>query len=61
MVCLVINGDDIPHKKELIEGLSKINGMKSICLNINRKRPMLYWVIELYRYGERHITDNIGY
>ena len=61
MVCLVINGDDIPHKKELIEGLSKINGMKSICLNINRKKTNVILgdrIVPIW--GEAYITDNIG-
>lgn len=61
MVCLVINGDDIPHKKELVEGLSKINGMKSICLNINRKKTNVILgdrIVPIW--GEAYITDNIG-
>lgn len=38
MVCLVINGEDVPHKKALIEGLKQIDGMASICLNCNTRR-----------------------
>lgn len=38
MVCLVINGEDIPHKKRLIDALTELDGMTSICLNINTRR-----------------------
>lgn len=61
MVCLVINGKDIPHKKELIEGLTNIPGMKSICFNINTSETNVILgdrVVELW--GEAYITDFIG-
>ncbi|NLO10616.1 MAG: 23S rRNA (uracil(1939)-C(5))-methyltransferase RlmD, partial [Clostridiales bacterium] len=61
MVCLVINGKDIPHKKELIEGLVKIPGMKSVCLNINTSKSNVILgdrIIGLW--GEPYITDYIG-
>ncbi len=61
MVCLVINGQDIPHKKELVEGLRKISGMKSICLNCNTAKTNIILgerVIPLW--GEPYITDSIG-
>lgn len=38
MVCLVINGEDIPQKKRLIAALTELEGMTSICLNINTRR-----------------------
>ena len=38
MVCAVINGEDLPHKNELIEKLTEIPSVKSIVLNINRDR-----------------------
>jgi len=38
MVCLVINADDIPQKKLLISELSKLPGMTSISLNINKRK-----------------------
>lgn len=37
MVCLVINGENIPKAEELISEVSKISGVKSIVLNINTK------------------------
>jgi 23S rRNA (uracil1939-C5)-methyltransferase len=61
MVCLVINGKDIPHKKELIEGLVKIQGMMSICLNINTSKTNVILgdrIVALW--GEPYITDYIG-
>lgn len=38
MVCLVINGEDVPQKKKLIAELTKIEGMTSIALNCNTRR-----------------------
>ena len=61
MVCLVINGKDIPHKEELIQGLQKLPGMKSICLNINNDKTNIILgdkVIPIW--GEPFITDYIG-
>ncbi len=61
MVCLVINGKDIPHKKELVEGLLQIQGMKSICLNINTSETNVILgdkIVELW--GDSYITDYIG-
>ena len=61
MVCLVINGTDMPYKEELLEGLRRIAGMKSICLNINRERTNVILgqkIIPLW--GEPYITDFIG-
>lgn len=38
MVCLVINGNELPHAAELITNLRTIEGMTSICLNLNTKK-----------------------
>lgn len=38
MVCVIINGTKLPHSEELIRRLCGIEGMTSICLNINRER-----------------------
>ena len=38
MVCLVLNGDQIPGQEELAEQLRKISGMTSVMGNINRER-----------------------
>ncbi|MDF2541886.1 MAG: putative methyltransferase [Herbinix sp.] len=61
MVCLVMNGKDMPHKEELIQGLQMIPGMKSICLNINKSNTNVILgdkVVPLW--GEPYITDSIG-
>jgi len=61
MVCLVINGNDLTHKKELIERLRKIPGIKSICLNINKAKSNVILgdkIIPLW--GEPYIHDYIG-
>ena len=61
MVCLVINGKDFPHKGELVEGLRKIPGMKSICLNINTSKTNVILGDKLIPlWGELYITDSIG-
>ena len=61
MVCLVVNGRDIPHKEELIKGLREIPGMKSICLNVNQSKTNVILgetIVPLW--GESYITDYIG-
>ncbi|MDF2944900.1 MAG: putative methyltransferase [Herbinix sp.] len=61
MVCLVINGNTVPNKEELIQGLLNIQGMKSICLNVNKEKTNVILgekVIPLW--GEPYITDGIG-
>lgn len=61
MVCLVINGKDIPHKNQLIEKLSKIEGMTSITLNINQGKTNVILGKELkVIWGHGYITDYIG-
>lgn len=37
MVCLVINGDNIPKENKLINAISVDENVKSICLNINKE------------------------
>jgi 23S rRNA (uracil1939-C5)-methyltransferase len=61
MVCLVINGTKIPYQGELVEGLRRISGMKSICLNVNKEKTNVILgntIIPLW--GEPYITDSIG-
>ena len=38
MVCLIVNGDSLPHVDALVERLRTIQGMASITLNINREQ-----------------------
>ena len=61
MVCLVINGKELPHQKELVDSLRMIEGMKSICLNVNKEKTNVILgerIIPLW--GEPFITDYIG-
>ncbi|NLJ97602.1 MAG: 23S rRNA (uracil(1939)-C(5))-methyltransferase RlmD [Clostridiales bacterium] len=61
MVCLVLNGKDIPHKKALVDGLRKIPGMKCICLNVNTSKTNAILGDEIIKvWGEPYITDSIG-
>jgi len=61
MVCLVVNGDTLPKSEKLIESLREVNGLVSVCLNVNRDKTNVILgdrVIPLY--GEPFITDYIG-
>lgn len=61
MVCLVTNGNKLPHSEALIDELVKIEGMTSICLNVNREntnRILGDKCITLW--GQSYITDYIG-
>lgn len=61
MVCIIINGKEIPHKDELIKLLTQIPKMTSISLNINREKTNVILgrkVVALW--GQPYITDYIG-
>lgn len=61
MVCLIINGERLPHSGELKDRLLAIPGMTSICYNINRQKTNVILgekVCSLY--GPGYITDTIG-
>ena len=61
MVCLIINGQDLPHQRELVEKLCEIPGMTSISLNINKKRSNVILGDKVKTiWGEDYITDKIG-
>lgn len=61
MVCLVVNGNRLPHGDDLVVSLTQISGMTSICININKEntnrilgdRCVTLW-------GQDYITDYIG-
>lgn len=61
MVCLVINGEVLPSAKKLVDRLKKIEGMTSICLNINREKTnvILGNTVKVL-WGQGYITDYIG-
>lgn len=61
MVCLVINGNDYPDSKGLVQRLRKITGMTDISLNINTEKSNVILGKRLIQlYGNGYITDKIG-
>ena len=61
MVCLIINGQDLPHQRELVEKLCEIPVMTSISLNMNKKRSNVILGDKVKTiWGEDYITDKIG-
>lgn len=60
MVCLVINGTTLPHTDKLIDELVKIEGMKSISININKERTNVILGNKVKTlWGEDYIIDYI--
>ena len=61
MVSLIINGQDLPHQRELVEKLCEIPGMTSISLNMNKKRSNVILGDKVKTiWGKEYITDKIG-
>jgi len=61
MVCLVINGNHIPHAEKLVEKLSAIGGMASISYSINRENTNVIMGNDIrVLWGEPYINDFIG-
>lgn len=61
MVCLVVNGDKIPHSEKLVDKLAEIPGMTSITLNVNKERTNVILGREIkVLWGQGYITDYIG-
>ena len=61
MVCLVINGNQLPHSQELVERLRQITGMASISCSINQERTNVILGNEIINlWGPGFITDYIG-
>lgn len=61
MVCLIINGDDLPHKDDLINRLLELNSnIVSIQLNVNKEKTnVILGRKTQVLYGKRYITDTI--
>ena len=61
MVCLIINGDKLPKQELLVERLSKVSGMTSISININKEKTnrILGDRCETL-WGQAYIEDYIG-
>ena len=61
MVCIVINGRELPHKEILIQQLQCIEGMTSIVLNINREKTNVILGKQNHViWGKEFIVDTIG-
>lgn len=61
MVCLIINGDKIPHSEKLVEKLAEMPGMTSITYNINKENTNVIMGNEIrLLWGQEFITDYIG-
>ncbi len=61
LVCLIINGDELPNADELIRELSALPGMTGICVNINTTRNNVILGDETrVLWGQGFITDHIG-
>ena len=61
MVCLVINGKELPHEEALLDKLSRIDGMTSISISPNMERTNVI-IGDSYEvlWGQGFITDYIG-
>ena len=61
MVCLVVNGKNLPHSESLVQALVQMNGMTSISMNINQENTNVILGNEVVPlWGQNHITDYIG-
>ena len=61
MVCLVINGDRLPHSQELVNRLREMPGMTSVSISINKEKTNVIMGKEVVNlYGPGYITDWIG-
>lgn len=61
MVCLVINGGQLPRAEKLVERLTQIDGMTSITLSINKEKTNVIMGNEIrLLWGQTYITDYIG-
>ena len=58
MVCLVINGDEIPKSNELVDDLLKIKGLKSVSINKNTEKTNVILGFECKTlWGSDYIED----
>ena len=61
MVCMIINGRELPRQQNLVDRLTKIAGMKSICINSNCKQTNVIMGDETRCiWGQESIVDYIG-
>ncbi len=61
MVCIIINGKSLPKSEFLVKELKKIDGLKSVILNINTEKTNVILGERCKTiYGNPYITDYIG-
>ncbi len=61
MVCLVINGDNLPKSEKLVDKLVRIEGMTSITYSVNKENTNVIMGKEIgVLWGQGYITDYIG-
>lgn len=61
MVCLILNGTQMPEIGNLVKELIKIKGMTSITINVNKKQTNVIMGQEMISvWGQDYITDYIG-
>lgn len=61
MVCLVINGERLPHGEALAKRLAEIEGMSSVTLSVNREKTnVIMGNVIKPLWGQMYITDYIG-
>lgn len=61
MVCLVINGNELPHSDKLLEALHAVEGLTSVLLNINKAKTNVILGHEIkVLEGRDYIIDTIG-
>ncbi len=61
MVCLVINGNSLPRREELVEMLSGLSEIKSICYSVNTKKTNVILGDNVHPiFGPTTIEDFIG-
>lgn len=61
MVCLVINGDSLPHTEAFLKALEAVEGITSVVLSINKAKTnvILGYEIKVLQ-GRDYIIDTIG-
>ncbi len=61
MVCLVINGDNLPKSEKLVDNLAQLPGMTSITYSVNRENTNVIMGKDIHiLWGQGYITDYIG-
>lgn len=60
MVCLVINGNKLPHAETFVERMKEA-GVASVSLSVNKEKTNVIMGLEIINlYGPGYITDKIG-